>query len=347
MKILDASIILLVFLWLVGESLIFAEEPKARDRAEMSVEDIVFYSQPGLSGKEPLKRKGLLFRNNRPGTRATVLMAHGYSCNKEDIRFMSMIFSEYHVVVFDFRAHGELSAGQCCTFGSDEAYDIKAAVEFIRADPQLKKLPIVSWAFSMGAVASIEAQARFGKLFDCAVWDCPFDSTEELIARAIEHLKITVLGHSFRIPGRSFLLKYAYHPWVQGGLKMALRTIANIDASLVPTRLVPIDVVASAQKITIPVFFVTCQKDTKAPPAAVRNICDAVPGFTRFWITEGEYHFRSFFQNPEKYRRKVLHFIENFLDGTLSQKVQKKVWIDEGLVRKSGEKGAVPVKSIK
>jgi hypothetical protein len=251
---------------------------------------------------------------------------------------MRMLFSDYHVVVFDFRAHGELAQGQCCTFGSDEAYDIKAAVEFIRSDNQLKNLPIISWAFSMGAVASIEAQARFGKLFDCAIWDCPFDSTEELLARSIQNLHITVLGHTFRVPGRSFLIKYAYNPYVQSVLKMALRTIANIDASLVPTRLVPIDVVASAQKITIPVFFITCQKDTKAPPVAVRHICDAVPGFTRLWITEGEYHFRSFFQNPEKYQRKVLHFIEKFLDGGLSKKIQKKVWIDESIMKASVER---------
>lgn len=338
MKILDASIMALIFFWLMGESLVFAGVREERLRDEISIEEIVFYSIPGFSGKEPLKRKGLLFRNKKPGVRATVLMAHGYSCNKEDIRFMNMLFSNYHVVVFDFRAHGELAQGQCCTFGSDEAYDIKAAVEFIRSDSQLKNLPLISWAFSMGAVASIEAQARFGKLFDCAVWDCPFDSTEELLARSIQNLKITVLGHTFRVPGRSFLIKYAYNPYVQSVLKMALRTIASIDASVVPTRLVPIDVIASAQKVTIPVLFITCHNDAKAPPIAVRRFCDAVPGFTRGWISEGEYHFRSFFRNPEKYRRKVLNFIENFLDGTFGKKVQKKIWVDEAIAQKNSDK---------
>ena len=292
------------------------------------VEEVTLKAECGVSGKGSCVRTGILWRNPDPKTPATVIIAHGFACNKNDIRFMRYIFEAYHVLVFDFRAHGDSTDRQCCTFGYDEANDVKAAVDFVRSDAQLKKLPLISYAFSMGAVASIEAQARFGKLFDCAIWDSPFDSTEELLVRMMGNLKITMFGHVFAVPGRSFLMKYAYNPYVQSLLKMALKTVANIDASQVPTRIVPIDTVAAAQKIEIPAFFITCRNDAKAPPYAVRKIYDAAMGYKRFWITDGRHHFDSYFFNPEKYVYKVRHFVEKFLSGTYKKGEQQRIYQD-------------------
>ncbi|HBL98753.1 TPA: hypothetical protein DDZ86_03865 [Candidatus Dependentiae bacterium] len=310
-------------------------EDKQLKYAGAKVEEVQLIATGGVSGKGTCKRKGILWR--KPDAPATVIIAHGFSCSKDDVRFLRYIFERYNVLVFDFRAHGENTERQCCTFGSDEAYDVKAAVDFIRSDPQMKKLPIISYAFSMGAVASIEAQARFGKLFDCAIWDCPFDSTEELLVRMIGNLKVTMFGHVFAVPGHSFLMKYAYNPYVQSILKMALKTVANIDASQVPTRVVPIDTVASAQKVTIPVFLITCRNDAKAPPSAVRKVYEAAMGYKRYWVTDGRHHFDSFFYNPEKYTYKVRRFIEKFLSESYKTGVQQKIYQD---VEKIGSRAA-------
>lgn len=291
-----------------------------------TIEQVLLRPDPCHSGPRGMVRKGLLFR--RPGARATVIMSHGFMCDKTDIRFLRYIFEAYNVLMFDFRAHGEVRDQQCCTFGSDEAADVQAAVAFVRNDPELKKVPVISYAFSMGAVASINAQARYGKLFDCAIWDCPFDSTEGILVRSIDNLQISLFGYKFPMPGRSFLKKYAYNWYVQSLLKTALKTVAQMDTSQVMTHMVPIDAVEAAHKISIPTFLIVCKKDSKAPPSAVKKIYDALGGYKRLWITNGRFHFDSFFSSPEEYAYRVRRFIEKFLNNEFEKAEQQKVYTD-------------------
>ncbi len=275
-------------------------------------EHVSIQSYGGLSSASSIVREGVLYR--KPGARATVLVCHGFMCSVADVKFLRSLFDSYNVMFFDFRAHGEHTDQQCCTFGRDEAYDVKAAVDFIRSDRELSQLPLISYAFSMGAVSCMNAQAQYGNLFDCAVWDCPFESTEDLLARSISNLEFSFMGKHFAIPGRRFLKKFAYNSYVQEVLKWLLKTIANIDAAQIPTRVVPLDNVAAAQRVFIPAFYITCKKDAKAPPAAVRRLYDATNGFKRLWITNGRHHFDSFFCEPDVYRYRINKFIEKFLD---------------------------------
>lgn len=286
------------------------------------VEKIVLHPQEGSSAQPGLTRNAWLFR--KPDAKYTVLMCHGFMCCKTDIRFLKSLFfkdSKCNVMFIDFRAHGENAKDQICTFGRDEVYDILAAVDFIRHDPQLKKLPLISYALSMGAVASINAQSQHPDLFDGAIWDCPFDSTTALITRCIEHLKITVLGYSFELPGRSFLKKYAYNKQVQSVLKQALKTVASLDSCQIDTVMVPINTVEAASNITIPTFLITCKKDMKAPPAAVKQIYDALKGPKQLWITGGRGHYDSVFYNPEQYVEQVRAFVD-FIQQTVEQRAK-------------------------
>lgn len=282
-----------------------------------SVERIFLYPERGMSAPAGFKRPALLFR--KPGAKATVLMCHGFMCSTKDIRFMRYLFDKYHVMMFDFRGHGECAAGQFCTFGHDEIYDVHAAVDFIRHDKELSRVPIVSYAFSMGAVASINAQAHYKNLFDCAIWDCPFESTEGLLLRLIDQLEFKVCGYSFHLPGRAFLKKYAYNSYVQGLLKTALKTVAQVDGSLVDTQMVPLDNVKAAAEVSIPVLLITCVKDPKAPPKAVRLIFDALHGSKILRLTDGRGHYDSFFFDPQAYQFWLEQFIEQFLSGTFKK----------------------------
>jgi esterase/lipase len=289
-------------------------------------ENIELHARPGRSAGKEVVRKGYLFR--RPGAAATVIIFHGFMCDKVDVLFLCSLFKDYNVLIFDFRGHGEATAGQCCTFGSDESLDVLAAVEFVRADKDMAKLPLIAYGFSMGAVASIKAHADFGPLFDCAIWDCPFDSTSELMARCINTLQLNLFGYTFVLPGRHFLKKYAYNKYVQSVLKMALKTVANMDASAIETYMMPIDTVANAQHVSIPALYIVCKNDAKAPPNAVRYIYDASVGFKRLWITNGRRHFDSFFYNPDEYIYKIQRFLKKFLTRTLSTQQTAKIIYD-------------------
>ncbi len=288
-------------------------------------EVITFFSRENGESTRALARKAVLIR--RPGAQSTVLIFHGFMCNKYDIRFLSnSLFNTafdgkpFNTITIDFRAHGDIPEGQCCSFGKDEMYDVMGIVDFVKADPELKDTKRIAYGFSMGAVASILAQSNDPTLFDFAVWDCPFESTENLLGRAVERLRFTVFGYDVGLPGRSLLHKYAYNPYVQSWLKFGLKTIAKMDASQVDTCIVPIDVVEAMSKITIPVMLISCVNDDKAPPAAVEAVYNAAQGYKRLWVTNGRGHFDSYFYNPEKYIYKVQRFIQKALDGTIKER---------------------------
>lgn len=300
--------------------------PKQNKYAQAIVEGVTFYAQYAKDSDKMIERRGILFR--KPGARATVMICHGFMCDKTDVRFLHVLFQEYNVMIFDFRAHGESCVGQCCTFGQDEIHDIAAAARYIKTDPELSKIPLIVYAFSMGAVSSINAQAQYGNLFDCAIWDCPFESTDALLDRSIENLKVNVFGYTFALPGRNLLRKYAYNEYVQSFLKYLLKAVAKMDSTEVNTRMVPVDTMQSMRKISIPCYLIVCQNDDKAPPHAVKKVYDQARGYKRLWITNGRRHFDSFFYNPEKYMYKVRRFIEKYLDGDFAHKVQAKIQQD-------------------
>lgn len=289
-------------------------------------EAVTFYVQQNAHTNNTIARNGVLVR--KPDARATVLICHGFMCDKDDIRFLRSIFADYNTLTFDFRAHGENIEGQCCTFGRDEAYDVIGAVKFIKSQPDLKDKPVIAYGFSMGAAASIIAQSMDNSLFTAAIWDCPFDSTENIIGRGIENLKITMFGHDFAIPCRSFLHKYAYNPYVQSLLKVALKAVAKMDATQVNTCIAPVNPAQAIKHVAIPCLIIGCRNDEKAPIEAVRSVYDGAAGYKRLWVTNGRRHFDSFFYNPEKYVYKVKQFIEKVLDDTLAHTQQQKITED-------------------
>ena len=194
------------------------------------MEKVTIYSQEHPNSEVKIARKGILVRFK--DAQATILLAHGYMCNKFDVGFLRNLFpyGKYNFLSFDFRAHGEETQGQSCTLGSDEALDVIAAAKYLKQHPALQGKPLFAYAFSMGAVATIEAQSQDASLFDALILDCPFDSSENLIKRGLDNMKFTLLGYEFNVPGKSVLQKYAFHPYVQSFIKILLKAVANIES---------------------------------------------------------------------------------------------------------------------
>jgi len=290
----------------------------------ITVERVMIYPKLCSKSQKRLARSGILMRY--PDAEATVLICHGFMCDKFDSGIFRTLFprGKFNFLVFDFRAHGDLHDGQFCTLGKDEKYDVVAAARFIRQYDALKDKPLFVYGFSMGAVSAIEAQAKDGTLFDAMILDCPFDSAENVLKRSLDNVKFSLFGYEFSLPGRSLLQRYAFHPYVQSMIKILLRAVSRQEPKDIEVQAYPIKPVESVKKISVPCFYILCKRDDKVSVDAIQEIFASTASlYKALWITNGRGHFDSYFYNPEKYIELVQQFISACLDGT-AQKTHKK-----------------------
>jgi pimeloyl-ACP methyl ester carboxylesterase len=262
----------------------------------------------------------------------TVLMCHGFMCSKSDMGVLRRLFPKgrYNIMSFDFRAHGAKADGQMCTFGRDEACDVLAAAYYIKNDPEIGNKPLFVYGFSMGAVAAIEAQALDSTLFEAMILDCPFDSSEEVIKRVLDSVTFSFMGYKFKMPGRTLLQRYAFHPYIQSLVKVVLKTVANLDPHDVNINLCPIFPKESVKQVTVPAFFIVCKKDERAPIDAVRALYEgASSSHKKLWLTNGRGHFDSYFHSPEKYTALVREFLEEVLAEEIEDETRQQIIEDE------------------
>lgn len=275
-----------------------------------------------------IERKGILTYFEQ--AQATIVLCHGFMCDKYDTGILRQLFPKglYNVFTFDFRAHGEVSHNQWCTFGKNEHHEVISAAEYIKNHPMLKGKPLFVYGFSMGAVAAIEAQAQHSTLFDGMILDCPFSSSENIIKKALENAKIKILGYEFGLPGKHFLQKHAFNPYVQMLVKYTLKCIANFDSKNINTIIYPLYPVETIKKVSIPCFFIHCRHDEKISTEDAKAVYQNAQGFKRLWITNGRRHYDSLFFNPEKYRFQVRQFLQTVLDGSYHQQPKEYIWED-------------------
>jgi pimeloyl-ACP methyl ester carboxylesterase len=282
------------------------------------VEKVHLYAQKSDMSKEKIMRNGLLVRYaNAVGT---VLICHGFMSDKYDAGILRRLFprGRYNIMSFDFRGHGENSQGQQCTFGKNEPYEVIAASNFLQNYPALQGKPLFAYGFSMGAVSVIEAQAKDSNLFKAVILDCPFDSSENIMQRTLDGMKFSLLGYEFKVPGRTIMQKYAFHPYVQSFIKMMLKTVAQVDAKNIDFYVYPIKPDQSVKKITIPMFIVHCKNDDKVTISAAKSIYNnAASAYKKLWITNGRRHYDSYFYSPERYTTQIRKFLDDAVSGSL------------------------------
>lgn len=291
----------------------YAVVTRYHDKVNKSVIEHIVFNVPKTHGsQEKIVRRGILVR--RPQAKATILMCHGFGCCKRDITVLRMLFPDYNIMSFDFRAHGEDCEGQYCTLGKDEMLDVKSAVHVLKTYEKTKDLPVIAYAFSMGAVSAIEAQASDPTLFKAMILDCPFDSVEKLLRRGLENLKISVLGYEIPLPGKELLEKCAFNHYTQPIVQAILRFISVLDAQNLKVLAYQVHPEQSVKKVDVPCFFIHCKNDEKVPVQSIKSVYEnAATDYKQLWITGGRRHFDSFFHEPERYVRKVQRFVNKVI----------------------------------
>jgi pimeloyl-ACP methyl ester carboxylesterase len=341
-KIAWISIVLSVFLVQTAPVLgviFFSNQPKASSKDDIEqlkasfredvehfgdsathikIESVEFPVQQSMKNTDTFIRKGIFII--RPQAIGTVVVCHGFTQSKNEAAFFRTLFPHFNVFAFDFRAHGELIDGQYSTIGSEEVFDVKGAVEFVKKRPENFNKPVIGFGFSMGAVSLIQAQAQFPDLFEVLILDSPFDSSTECMAKSIDKmLTFNLFGQKYQMPGRGIMMKCLYSKRLQPAMRKVFCYATGFHNAVAKTKFIPVLPINHIGRITIPCFFITCEKDKKVPVGCVRRLYDEVhSNYKRLWITHGPRHCGSCLQNPEWYTYRVNKFISDAFDKSWS-----------------------------
>jgi pimeloyl-ACP methyl ester carboxylesterase len=144
-------------------------------------------------GAQPFEvrtKGGIVLKGDVLGDTASqpvIVFAHGYRQNRRygDRLVLRLLSAGYAVVTFDFRGCGA-SDGFLTGGGATESRDVEAIVEYLKTMRRVAPSRIGVVAFSMGAVATIEAAPTLPKL-GAAVLVAPYASLEEAIDTRARH----------------------------------------------------------------------------------------------------------------------------------------------------------------
>ena len=212
---------------------------------------------------------------------AIILLAHGYGDNRPEWVHALLAKKGYGVMTWDARAHGE-SDGEISTIGYLEVLDVKAALKYVLAQPDVEH--VGAWGGSMGGATLIRAAATFAEI-EAVFIDSSFASLDDEFDFLVPYPVVNPLA--------KYLAEF------QTGIQLneidPLKDIARISPR--------------------PVYIVHGTGDTVAPPDAGRKLYEAA-GEPRFlWEAENIQHLMIHLDNPRRYQRKLIGFFEEWLLG--------------------------------
>lgn len=215
----------------------------------------------------------------------TVVFLHGYGDSKAQAVPLLPFLHEagYHVVAFDFRAHGE-SAGDVTTVGLDEVADVRAAIAFAQAKDPAAADDLALLGFSMGAATALNAAAVAPEV-DVVVADSAFATLTNIASNSINHF--TDLP---RFPFGPLSVLMA--GWIIGksvGDNAPVRALASVSA---------------------PVLIIQGEEDVIAfPDDDGRALAAAAPPGSQIWLVPGAAHVQAHAVAPAEYEARVATFL--------------------------------------
>lgn len=244
-----------------------------------------------LNTSDKVSIAGWLIPHPRPS--GVLLLLHGYGASKEDLLDLARAFHEqgtYHLLLLDFRGHGD-SGGNSISFGRGEVLDLKAALDFLDARPELANLPVGCFGVSMGGAVALLAAAQIPRIRAVAT-DSTYADLGATIARTqwlTYHIPRFPLGQ-MAIWGAEWRL----------GCSMRQLSPGSWVARVAPR----------------PVLIVHGSEDRGVPPSEARALFEAAGQSKALWVVEGAEHASSFYRQPEEYMRRMTQFFHEAFSRT-------------------------------
>ena len=216
-----------------------------------------------------------------PKKGAVILVAHGFGDQRPEWVYEMLARKGYGVLAWDARAHGE-SGGEISTVGYLEILDVKAALDFALSQPEVKH--IGGWGGSMGAATLIRAAAEYPEI-EALFVDSSFASMEDEF---------------------DYLVPYPI-------LNPLAKFLAEIRTGISLDDVSPVNVIASISPR--PIYIVHSSADKVAPPDAGQVLYEAAREPKFLWLEEGVPHQQIFLSDPQRYKKRLIGFFDEWLLG--------------------------------
>ncbi|XP_011090818.1 uncharacterized protein LOC105171411 isoform X3 [Sesamum indicum] len=215
-----------------------------------------------------------------------VIYCHGNSGCRTDASEAAVILLPSNITVFtlDFSGSG-LSGGEHVTLGWNEKDDLKAVVDYLRADGNVSLIGL--WGRSMGAVTSMMYGAEDPSIAGM-VLDSPFSDLVDLMMELVD---------SYKVPLPKFTVKFAIHY-----MRRAIQKKAKFD-------ILELNTIKVAKSCFVPVLFGHAIDDDFIQPHHSDNIFDAYVGDKNIIKFEGDHNS----PRPQFYFDSVSIFFNNVL----------------------------------
>ncbi|HKQ47411.1 MAG TPA: alpha/beta hydrolase [Phycisphaerae bacterium] len=235
---------------------------------ELRFEDVYFETDDGV------RLHGWFLPSRGGKAKGTVLHIHGNAANVTG--HLDFVYwlpdAGYSVLTFDYRGYGR-SGGRISREGSLK--DAAAALDFLRARPEVDPERIVLFGQSIGGAISIAMAAeRPGQLRAVAL-DSTFTGYREIVSHHIRH-------------NPALLFLAWWFPWT------------------IPLGHDPIDRVG--QLAPTPILIMHGRRDRIAPWPMAQRLYDASGQPRELWLIDDMDHMQVWFEQPEESRRRLLDF---------------------------------------
>jgi pimeloyl-ACP methyl ester carboxylesterase len=240
---------------------------------------------PGLGDLELRTSDGLRLSGwFSPGAaHSAVILVHGFASNRTQLLPEAAVLARHGhgVMLFDLRAHGQ-SEGRICTWGDREALDVLAALDFLRARPEVDPSRIGLYGFSIGSNAVARVAAADPAIPAVAMGPLWPSLHEELNSKFP------------RLHGRS--------PWLAEWIfRWEGADIQAID---------PLDQVPHIAPR--PVLLLSGSEDRDTPPEMTALVAAHAPA-AEVWVVRGARHGGYAVAAPEEFDRRVGGFFDRAL----------------------------------